>query len=286
LEKNLAPPKKSNRLSLPKLFILIEFFIPTIMKGGGGNSMDEDLIKKTAQAIRQAKKVVALTGAGISVESGIPDFRGPCGLWEKFDPMEYATIDAFCSNPQKVWTMLKEMGSLLEKSKPNPAHLALAELEQKGYLSSVITQNIDNLHYAAGNKKVIEFHGSGKKLICMNCGLTYESQSVKLESLPPRCSCSGVLKPNFVFFGEPIPWGAHMEAQEEAGKCALMLVIGTSAVVSPACDLPIIAKKNGAKIVEINLEETQLTRRISDWLLKGPASRIMQNLLEEVLRKE
>ncbi|MDP3038553.1 MAG: Sir2 family NAD-dependent protein deacetylase, partial [Deltaproteobacteria bacterium] len=132
--------------------------------------MDEDLIKKTAQAILQAKKVVAFTGAGISVESGIPDFRGPSGLWERFDPMEYATIEAFYSNPQKVWTMLKEMGSLLEKSKPNPAHLALAKLEQEGYLSSIVTQNIDNLHQAAGSKRVIEFHGSGKRLICMICG--------------------------------------------------------------------------------------------------------------------
>jgi len=254
------------------------------MERGGG--MNENLIKKTAQAMRQAKKVVALTGAGISVESGIPDFRGPSGLWEKFDPMEYATIEAFCSNPRKVWTMLKEMGSLLEKSKPNPAHLALAKLEQMGYLSSVVTQNIDNLHQAAGSKRVIEFHGSGKRLICMICGRMYESQGVKLEPLPPRCSCTGVLKPNFVFFGEPIPWGAHMEAREEAGNCELMLVIGTSAVVSPACDLPVIAKKAGAQIIEVNLEETQLTRNISNWILKGSASRIMQNLLDEVLENK
>lgn len=248
--------------------------------------MNEDLIKKTAQAIREAKKVVAFTGAGISVESGIPDFRGPSGLWEKYDPMEYATIEAFSANPKKVWTMLKEMGGLLENSRPNPAHLALAKLEQAGHLSSIITQNIDYLHQSAGNKRVIEFHGSSKNLICLLCGQMYERHQVSLDTLPPRCICNGVLKPNFVFFGEPIPWGAQMEAKEEAGTCQLMLVIGTSAVVSPACDLPVIAKRSGAIIVEVNIEETQLTRYISNWILKGSASQILQSLVEEVVERQ
>jgi NAD-dependent deacetylase len=248
--------------------------------------MNEDLIKKTVQAIRRAKKVVAFTGAGISVESGIPDFRGPSGLWEKYDPMEYATIEAFSANPKKVWTMLKEMGGLLEKSRPNPAHLALAKLEQTGHLSSIITQNIDYLHQSAGNKRVIEFHGSSKNLVCLLCGKMYERHQVNLDTLPPRCICRGVLKPNFVFFGEPIPWGAQMEAKEEAGSCQLMLVIGTSAVVSPACDLPVIAKRSGAIIVEVNIEETQLTRYISNWILKGSASQILQILVEEVAERQ
>jgi len=243
----------------------------------------EDLIERTAQAIRRAKKVVALTGAGISVESGIPDFRGPSGLWSKYDPMEYATIEAFIANPKKVWAMLLEMGELVENSKPNPAHFALAKLEEMGLLSSVITQNIDYLHQAAGSKRVIEFHGNGKKLVCMTCSRLYDRQQVKMEPLPPRCTCNGVLKPNVVFFGEPIPWGAQMEAREEAGSCDLMLVIGTSAVVSPACDLPIIAKRAGASIVEVNLEETQLTRYASNWILKGSASLILNSLLEKIV---
>jgi len=245
--------------------------------------VSEDLIQRTAQAIRQAKKVVALTGAGISVESGIPDFRGPSGIWSKYDPMEYATIEAFMVNPKKVWAMLREMGELVENSKPNPAHLALAKLEEMGLLSSVVTQNIDNLHQAAGSKRVIEFHGNGMKLICMTCSRLYDRQEVKIEPLPPRCSCKGVLKPNVVFFGEPIPWGAHMEAREEAGSCDLMLVIGTSAVVSPACDLPVIAKRAGATIVEVNLEETQLTRYVSNWILQGSASLILQSLLGKIV---
>jgi len=245
--------------------------------------MGEDLIKKTAQTVRRSKKIVALTGAGISVESGIPDFRGPGGLWDKFDPMDYATIEAFTANPKKVWAMLREMGELVENSQPNTAHLALAKLEEMGLLSSVVTQNIDNLHQAAGSKRVIEFHGNSKDLVCMTCSRIYDRKEVRMESLPPRCTCSGVLKPNVVFFGEPIPWGAHMEAREEAGSCELMLVIGTSAVVSPACDLPVIAKKAGATIVEVNLEETQLTQYLSDWILKGSASLILQALLDEII---
>ncbi len=248
--------------------------------------MGEDLIAKTAQSIRQARKVVAFTGAGISVESGIPDFRGPSGLWEKYDPMEYATIEAFHANPKKVWNMLKDMAVLLESSKPNPAHSALAKMEEMGLLSSIITQNIDHLHQDAGSKRVIEFHGSSRSLVCIICGQSYDRRKIKLEPLPPKCSCTGVLKPNFVFFGEPIPWGAHLEAKEEAASCEVMLVIGTSAVVSPACDLPIIARKRGATIVEVNLEETQLTRYISSWLLKGSASEILTRLLDELGNSE
>ena len=244
--------------------------------------MKEDLIQKTAQAISRSNKVVAFTGAGISVESGIPDFRGAGGLWEKFDPMEYATIEAFRADPKKVWAMLKEMGTLLESSRPNAAHLALARLERMGHVRSVITQNIDHLHQEAGNTKVIEYHGSHRKLICLSCGRQYAKEEVPLETLPPLCRCAGVLKPTVVFFGEPIPWAAHLEAMEEARNCEVMLVIGTSAIVSPACDIPVMAKRAGAVVVEVNLEETQLTRSASDWILKGSASRILQSVLDGV----
>ena len=244
--------------------------------------MQEDLIEKTALAVFRSNRVVAFTGAGISVESGIPDFRSAGGLWERFDPAEYATIEAFRANPKKVWAMLKEMGTLLENSRPNPAHLALARLEKMGHLRAVITQNIDNLHQEAGNTRVIEYHGSHKKLACLSCGREYAREEVALTALPPLCRCSGVLKPTVVFFGEPIPWGAHLEAMEEARTCQVMLVIGTSAVVSPACDIPVAAKRAGALIVEINLEETPLTRQVSDWILKGSAGRILQSVLDGV----
>ncbi|MGB9700203.1 MAG: SIR2 family NAD-dependent protein deacylase [Thermodesulfobacteriota bacterium] len=245
--------------------------------------MDKELIKKTARAIRQSQRTVALTGAGISVESGIPDFRGAGGLWEKYDPREYATIEAFLKNPQKVWAMLLEVGSLLEKSRPNQAHLALAKLEELGYLKAIITQNIDNLHQAAGSKRVIEFHGNGQEFICLDCRKKYSRQEINFDILPPRCRCYGLIKPNIVFFGEPIPWEALQEARVEAGSCDLMLVIGTSAVVSPACDLPVMAKLAGATVVEVNLEPTPLTGRISHWLLQGSASQIMAYILQEVM---
>jgi NAD-dependent deacetylase len=244
--------------------------------------LKEDLIHKTARAISRSDKVVAFTGAGISVESGIPDFRSAGGLWEKFDPAEYATIEAFLANPKKVWAMLKEMGSLLESSKPNAAHLALAALERMGHLRSVITQNIDSLHQEAGNTRVIEYHGSHRRLVCLKCGRQAAKEEVSLATLPPLCSCSGVLKPTVVFFGEPIPWSAHEEAMGEARNCEVMLVIGTSAVVSPACDIPVLAKRAGAAVVEVNLEETQLTRSVSDWILKGSAGAVLQAVLEGV----
>ena len=263
-----------------KRVTLVKYGISSGFRGEG--EMDEDLLQKTVEIVRRAKRVVAFTGAGISVESGIPDFRGPSGLWEKFDPMEYATIEAFQANPKKVWGMLKEMAQLLDRSRPNAAHRALAHLEEMGLLSSVITQNIDDLHREAGSRRVIEFHGTSRNLVCMICGRIYDRRTVTLDTLPPRCVCSGVLKPNFIFFGEPIPWGAHLEAKEEAGRCGVMLVIGTSAVVSPACDLPVLAKKQGAVIVEINLEETQLTRYISNWILTGPASEILSRIVGAV----
>ena len=177
--------------------------------------MDLQLIQRAAEDILRAKKTIAFTGAGISVESGIPDFRGAQGLWQKYDPEEYAHIDAFYSNPEKVWLMLKDMFSLIMAAKPNPAHIGLAELERMGLLSSVITQNVDGLHQAAGNTNVIEFHGSHKTLSCLKCSTKIEGTSLTLEDLPARCSrCSSLLKPDVVFFGEPIPWEAQIMSIE------------------------------------------------------------------------
>ncbi|HSR12141.1 MAG TPA: NAD-dependent deacylase [Thermodesulfobacteriota bacterium] len=242
--------------------------------------MAEDLIGKTARAIHRSRKVVAFTGAGISVESGIPDFRGAGGLWEKYDPMEYATIEAFRADPKKVWAMLRDMGDLLERSRPNPAHIALAELEKMGHLRSVITQNIDHLHQDAGNSRVIEYHGSHRNLVCLDCGRMHGRETVRIDPLPPRCACRGVLKPDVVLFGEPIPWAAHLHAVDEAKDCEVMLVVGTSAVVSPACDIPVLAKRSGATVVEMNLEDTALTGSISDWIVKGPAGSTLQAVLQ------
>jgi len=245
--------------------------------------MDHQLIQKAAKDILHSKKTIAFTGAGISVESGIPDFRGAQGLWQKYDPEEYAHIQAFYSNPDKVWLMIKEMFSLIMAAKPNPAHMGLAELERMGLLSSVITQNVDGLHQAAGNTNVIEFHGTHRTLSCLKCSTKIESTSLTLEDLPPRCSrCSSLLKPDVVFFGEPIPWEAQIMSFKESKSCKAVLVIGTSAVVYPAATIPITAKERGAIVIEINMEPTPLTNEISDYLIAGSAGEIIPAIVEEV----
>jgi len=245
-------------------------------------SMDDRILSEVAKKIKTSSKGVALTGAGISVESGIPDFRSKGGLWERFDPMEYAYIEAFERNPEKIWNMMGEMDKLMENARPNPAHYALAELEKMGHLIAVITQNVDNLHQDAGNTRVIEFHGNSRKLICLSCGNEYRREEALKISFPPRCKCGRILKPGVVFFGEPIPFEANQEALHLARNCDIMLVVGTSAVVAPASDLPVIAKRSGAIICEVNLEKTPLTDWITDYFLQGSASLVLQNLVNAV----
>jgi len=245
--------------------------------------MDRKLIRRAAQDIFNSRKTIAFTGAGISVESGIPDFRGAQGLWQKYDPEEFAHIDAFRSDPERIWLMLKDMFLIFKDAKPNPAHLGLAELERMGYLSSVITQNVDGLHQAAGSRNVIEFHGSHRTLSCLKCSTTVDGASLNVEDLPPRCSrCSSLLKPDVVFFGEPIPLKAQILSLKESQSCGVVLSIGTSAVVYPAASIPITAKENGATVIEINMEPTPLTHEISDYLISGSAGEIVPAIVEEV----
>jgi len=241
-------------------------------------------VQQLSKMVQSARKIIALTGAGVSVESGIPDFRGSGGLWSKYDPMEYAHISAFLENPFKVWNMLTEMEALVSSARPNAAHYALAELEQISRFSSVITQNVDNLHQEAGSSFVIEFHGNGKRLKCLSCGSTMGKSQVDFSIMPPKCHCGGLLKPDVVFFGEAIPMKAYNMAQLEARDCDLILVIGTSAVVSPAGDIPLEAKRGGALLVEINLEETVLTRSVSDLSIHESAGKVLPALVESIRR--
>ncbi|TYT74912.1 SIR2 family NAD-dependent protein deacylase [Desulfobotulus mexicanus] len=239
-------------------------------------------LEKAAELLKKSRNTVALTGAGISVESGIPPFRGKGGLWETMDPMEFAHIRAFRNNPEKVWDLLlRTMKDVLEKARPNPAHHALADMEKTGKLEAIITQNIDGLHQAAGNKKVIEFHGSFARIICTDCHRSLPIQELFLEELPPLCTCGGILRPDCVFFGENIPEDALYTAQEYSISCDLMLVIGTSAEVWPAADLPRMAKNRSALILEINPEPTSLTP-ISDGLLRGRAGELLPQLVARV----
>ena len=235
--------------------------------------------EKLAAIIRQSRRAVALTGASISVESGIPDFRSPGGLWERFNPMEYAHIRAFRADPAKVWQLLKEMDATITQARPNPAHLALAELEARGLLIGVITQNVDNLHQAAGSKNVIEYHGNALRFVCLNCQRPFARESLDFAAAPLYCACGGLIKPDVVFFVEAIPLEAQVAAQNLAATCDLMLIIGTSGEVAPANFLPQIAKSNGAVIVENNLGPSHLTYTITDHLLLGPAGEMWPHVL-------
>ena len=240
----------------------------------------QDTIKEAAKILCESKLNIALTGAGISVESGIPDFRSSGGLWERFNPSEYGTIAAFRANPAKVWTMIQEMSDLMHHARPNPTHVGLARLQHLGLLHTIITQNVDGLHQEGGATRVIEYHGNSRTLSCLWCGSRYETEALG-DEVPPRCSCGQILKPDVIFFGEPIPSRTLEEASKLASSCGALLVVGTSAEVAPANTIPYTAKMAGARVIEINLEYTLLSATLTDVLLKGRASDIVSKLVHE-----
>jgi NAD-dependent deacetylase len=241
------------------------------------------MIERAAEIISNARHVTAFTGAGISVESGIPPFRGPNGLWNKYDP-KFLDIYYFNRDPEKSWKLIKEIFyDFFGKAKPNAAHFALAELEKLGLLKAIITQNIDNLHQEAGSQTVYEFHGNSRQLTCTNCGAIYPASEKLLETLPPRCEkCGGILKPDFIFFGEPIPEPARSKSFEEAELADVFLVIGTTGEIMPASLIPREAKSNGATIIEINTEPSNYTYEITDVFLKGKATEKTSELVEAI----
>ncbi len=244
--------------------------------------MDTLLLKQAAELVANSKYLVAFTGAGISVESGIPTFRGKDGIWNKVDP-EYFELSYFYQNPPKAWELREEAFGAIMRAKPNAAHLALAELEKMGLLKSIITQNIDSLHHKAGNKVVYEYHGNNRLAVCIECGRKYETEKLDLSDLPPRCPvCGGVLKPDFVFFGEAIPADVAAASEREARKADVMLVIGTTGIIYPASLIPITAKQHGAKLVEVNIEPSNYTGEYTDIFLQGKATEVMSALLDEV----
>ena len=241
----------------------------------------EETVKKAARTICQSTKTIALTGAGISVESGIPDFRSSGGLWERFNPIEYGTIGAFQANPEKVWQMLQEVSNLLASARPNPAHTGLGRLQELGLLHTIITQNVDYLHQEGGATRVIEYHGNAKTLACLWCSQRYNSNELGGQT-PPKCSCGTILKPDMVFFGEPIPIKALEESFELASSCKALLIVGTSGEVAPANTIPETAKRAGATIIEVNVEPTVLTEYLTDIFLQGKASEVVGKLVSEV----
>lgn len=246
--------------------------------------MTENL-QKAIDLIIASRYTMVYTGAGISVESGIPPFRGENGLWNKYDPT-ILELSYFNLYPDKSWKVIKEIFyNFFGEAKPNEAHLALAELERIGIVKALVTQNIDNLHYEAGSKEVYEFHGNSRMLICTTCNKKCIAAEMDLNDIPLCNDCHGILKPDFIFFGEGIPEEAYRKSVEAARKADVVLVIGSTGEVYPAATIPQYAKDSGAKIVEINPQKSLFTDSITDIFLPGRATEIMKKLLIGIKQK-
>lgn len=235
--------------------------------------------QEVANLLRLSSHTVAFTGAGVSVESGIPPFRGENGIWNKYDPV-ILDIDYFHQQPRGSWIKIKEIFyDFFGKAKPNAAHRALAKMEKTGLLHSVITQNIDNLHQKAGSKVVHEYHGNSRNLVCFGCASLFPASEFDLSDLPPICKkCSEVLKPHFIFFGEPIPEPARTNSMIDAKIAEVFIIIGTTGEVTPASNIPFEAKKNRCKIIEINTEPSRFTGTVTDIFLQGKATEVLKRL--------
>ncbi len=241
--------------------------------------LDPEALDRAARLLAGAKHAVAFTGAGASVESGIPDFRSDDGLWRRFPPEHYATIEAFHQTPDRVWTMLRAMGELVRHALPNEGHRALAAMEAEGMLEGVITQNIDGLHTEAGSHRVLELHGTWRGLHCALC-FHVDRGGEATPDYTPRCPrCGGPMKPPIVLFNEDLPQATMTQAWSLAAEADLMLVIGTSLAVWPAADLPDVAAGNGASLVEVN-DRPGALRYCDAVELGGTAGHVLPLLLE------
>ncbi len=238
----------------------------------------EHLYSEISRLLAPLHHCTALTGAGISAESGIATFRSKGGLWETYDPAIYASIEFFRKDPSKYWTIRGDFIRNYDSYQPNAAHYALAELGSMGILQAVITQNIDGLHTKAGSTNVIEIHGSLRHIYCLSCGAKFTAPHVP-EGLPPYCACGGVLKPGTVLFGEQLSQDVLLQARQASATCNAMLVIGTSAVVQPAASLPYLAQQNGAKIIEINIEKAFPD---ADYFLQAKAGIALPRIVEKI----
>ncbi|MGE0598271.1 MAG: NAD-dependent deacetylase [Dehalococcoidia bacterium] len=247
-------------------------------------------LKAAAALFRRSRHAVALTGAGLSAESGVPTYRGPDGVWTKFGEPTIDGWGLFCSDPEAWWKLSiehrvggSEFSEAIDRAVPNPGHYAMAELEHMGRLAHVITQNIDNLQNVAGSRHLTEIHGNRAKVRCMSCGQRYSLDLVSVDRLPPTCpECGGVQKNDVVMFGEPIPRDSLDECYRQALRADLFLTVGTSAVVYPAAEFPIMAKRRGAPLIEINPHETELSP-IADVTVRAPAGIALPALVELLL---
>ncbi|MFW3145368.1 MAG: Sir2 family NAD-dependent protein deacetylase [Thermoplasmatota archaeon] len=239
---------------------------------------------RAAELLSDDLPILVLTGAGVSVESNIPPFRGEGGLWDRYDPYEYGHIDTFRVHPERSWEMLREIIEGSMRSMPNEAHRALARMEGKGWIGPVVTQNVDGLHAMAGTRDLIELHGNARRIYCMDCGRKEVLDPSTWSGFSIKCRCSSIKRPDIVFFGEMLPEDALGRAVETASKGPNILVIGTSGIVHPAASIPIIAKANGGLLVEINSQPSEFTGTLTDVFINGPAT-LGARALEDAIQR-
>lgn len=237
------------------------------------------------QRMQSAQRVAVLTGAGVSAESGVPTFRGEEGLWKKFRPEELANFDAFMRNPELVWEWYFWRRKLIAEVQPNPGHFVLARMETHYPAFWLITQNVDGLHRRAGSQNILELHGNIMRSRCLGCGKTSDAVEMKATGELPRCSCDALMRPDVVWFGEMLPEDVLEEAFQAAAGCDLFFSVGTSALVQPAASLPMVAKRAGAFVVEVNAEPTVISGSV-DVSLVGKSGEILPDLLKDALAVE
>jgi NAD-dependent deacetylase len=248
--------------------------------------MDQEGIGRAAQIVRGARSVVALTGAGISVPSGIPDFRSDEGLWRRDDPMEVASLRAFHADPRRFYDWFRPLLDRLLAAQPNPAHTALAILEQAGLLKAVITQNIDGLHQRAGSREVYELHGHLRSATCLGCERQVPATPLLApirRGETPRCECGGPFKPDVVLFDEMLPRGLFWLAQRALETCDAIIIAGTALEVAPVCEMPQVALRRGARLIIVNQSETHLDKR-ADVVLREDVAVALPAIVENVKR--
>jgi NAD-dependent deacetylase len=246
----------------------------------------EESHRTLREALRQAKRVTVLTGAGISAESGVPTFRGTDGLWRNYSPEELATPEAFARNPRLVWEWYNWRRGIIHRVQPHAGHLALADLERKKSEDdpggrgdfTLVTQNVDGLHDRAGSRSPVKLHGDIWWVRCPKCGAEERNEQVPLPELPPRCRCGGLLRPAVVWFGEPLPTDQWERALAASARAEIFLVVGTSGVVYPAAGLAEVAGRSGARLAVINPQPTPLDR-LADWVLKGESGKLLPRLI-------
>lgn len=237
-----------------------------------------DLSDEIIDALRKARSIVVLTGAGVSAESGVPTFRGQEGLWRNYNPQELATPEAFNKDPTLVWEWYDWRRGLIAPLEPNPAHLAIAELEERSPSFLLITQNIDGLHKKGGSKQMLELHGNIWNVRCVAEGNVTENHDVPLQNIPPMCSCGAMLRPHIVWFGESLDPHILHQSLQAIEACDFLIVAGTSAVVQPSASFPIMARERGATVLEVNMEPTPISSLVNGSLF-GKAGELLPQLV-------